>query len=72
MIFVCGYLSLSGGQESLWNGVGPYEGCLHATRLVALLWMGSRHEHIAGGESTDKGRRSSGCMLLATFARVSV
>ena len=31
---MCGYLSLSLGQESLWSGAGRYRGYLHTARPV--------------------------------------
>lgn len=34
---VCGYLSLSMKQESLWSGADPCWGCLHTARLMAPL-----------------------------------
>lgn len=44
-IGMCGYLPLSPGQESLWSGAGPCQGCLHIDRLVAPLWINSCQGH---------------------------
>ena len=41
---------LSGEQELLWNGAGPCQGCLHITRLLALLWDGLQVRAYGGGK----------------------
>lgn len=48
---VYGFLPLSLGLESHGSGAGPLWGCLHTTRLVAPLQMGSGQGHIGGGRS---------------------
>ena len=50
----CGDLSLSPGQESLWNGAGPSQGCSYAVRLVTPLWMGSGQGRIREGKSAGE------------------
>jgi len=61
---LCGYLTLSPEQESLWSGTGPCWGCLHTARLVALLWMGSSQGHIGGGRSVEYGGRVHGAIKV--------
>lgn len=61
-IVMCGYLTLSPGKESLCRGAGPCPGCLHFSRLAALLWVGSSQGHIGGAKSTGKcGNRPMEC-----------
>ena len=48
---VCGYLSLSPGQESLWRGAGSCWGCLHTAMLVAPLWRVASQECSGGDRS---------------------
>lgn len=48
---MCDCLSFSVKQESLWSGVGPYWGCLHPGRLIALFCLDSGREFIGKGGS---------------------
>ena len=53
-IVVCGSLSLSLGQKSLWSSVDPLGGCLHTALPVAPLWMGSSQGHTVGSRTTGE------------------
>lgn len=52
--YVCGDLSSSVEQRSLWSSGGPCQDCLHSAKLVALLWIGSGQEHIRKSVSAEE------------------
>ena len=54
---VCGYLPFSLEEESLRSGPGPCQACLHTTRFVAPLLMGSGQVCVGGGRSAGESRR---------------
>lgn len=64
---VCVYLLLSPRQESLWNGVGLYQGCLDNARLMILLWMGFGQGHSGVVRSVgENGDRAHGVRMVCT------
>ena len=63
---VCSYLPLSQGQESFWNGAGPFCGYLHAARLVThFVWTpaeGGSTGDLQGGVGHVVPSRSAGLL----------
>ena len=61
---MCGDLSPSLEQKSLWSGAGPCQDCLHSARLVPLFWISSDQEHIGRGVSVAE------CVAVCTVSRL--
>lgn len=49
--YMCDYLPLTPGQESLWGGAGPCWGCLQNDRCLALFYLNSCRAGQVGWDS---------------------